>query len=102
MGLIKTAEQILQGRPRPVDRLEPGPGKNKGGRPPLNRPCDLAYKGCDRPHQGNGYCRPHNRRFLLYGDPEHVYRRPKKCLCTRCPVHAPEQVPYRKKTKHGG
>ena len=26
------------------------------------RPCDLAAEGCDRPHEGHGLCRLHNRR----------------------------------------
>ena len=97
MGLIKTAEQILRGRPRPVD-----PESNKGGRPRLNRPCGLAHKGCEKPHWAHGYCRPHGRAFMLYGDPEATYRRPARCLCAQCPVHAPENVPMRKKTKHAG
>lgn len=97
MALIKTADQILGGRPRPTDERI-----NKGGRPPLNRGCDLAYKGCDRPHWGHGYCRPHGRAFVLYGDPEARYKRPPKCLCQQCPVHQPQNVPMRKKTKHAG
>lgn len=102
VGLIKTAEQILAGRPRPVDRLEPGPGKGKGGRPPLHKGCGLAYKGCDKPHWGHGYCRPHGRAFVLYGDPEGRYVRKPKCLCQQCPVHQPQNVPMRKKGKHSG
>jgi hypothetical protein len=102
VGLIKTADQILQGRPRPTDRIEPGSLKGKGGRPPLHRGCKLKPKGCDRPHWGHGYCRPHGRAYLLYGDAEARYKRPPKCLCQQCPVHAPDNVPMRKKTKHSG
>lgn len=97
MGLIKTADQILKGRPRPVEAYV-----KKGGRPPLHRKCGLAHKGCQKPHWGHGYCRPHGRAFLLYGDPEARYVRRPKCLCVQCPVHAPENVPMRKKTAHAG
>jgi hypothetical protein len=83
--VIKTAEQILQGRPRPVDRVTSG-GPGKGGRPRLNRLCGLP--DCGQPHWGHGFCRPHGRKFVLYGDPLHLYRRPSKCLCERCPIHA--------------
>lgn len=97
VGLIKTAEQILQGRPRPVDYVI---GKhNKGGRPRLDRPCKLLFKGCERPHWGHGYCRVHGRKFVLYGHPEATARTPLRCLCLQCPVHQPSEVPFQRKDR---
>lgn len=92
VGLIKTADQILGGRPRPVDPIPSGSRKGVGGRPRLNRKCSLpdcstGQDGAPGAHWGHGYCRPHGRAFTLYGDPYHQYRRPAKCLCIRCPVH---------------
>lgn len=86
--MIKTAAQILQGRPRPVDdHLKSR--KGVGGRPPLHRKCKL--DDCDRPHWGHGYCRPHGRAFNAYGDPYGTYTRPKRCTCVTCPVHTPDE-----------
>ncbi len=87
MGLIKTAEQILQGRARPVDQVS---RKGVGGRPPLHRKCSLP--DCDKPHWGHGYCRPHGRAFNRYGDPYGTYQRPLKCTCVKCPVHAADET----------
>lgn len=81
MGLIKSASEILGGRPQPVDR-DPRDRKGVGGRPPLHRKCSLP--DCTRPHWGNGFCNPHNRAFMNWGDPLHVYkrgRRGEKCGC---------------------
>lgn len=89
MGLVKTADQILQGRPRPVD----GPGKRKGVK--LGRRCEKV-PGCIKKHWGHGFCRPHGRKWLKWGDPLHKGRgKPPKCVCVRCPVHAPDNVAFR-------
>jgi hypothetical protein len=56
-----------------------------------------AVKGCRRAVYGNGYCRPHNRRFRLYGDPLHeprvttrVIRGVRHKRCSRCGQFKPE------------
>lgn len=86
--MIKSAAQILAGQPRPVDVTYRLNRKGIGGRPPLHRECQLP--DCDKPHWGNGFCRPHGRAFNRYGDPYGSYVRPKKCTCVTCPVHIPD------------
>lgn len=85
MALIKTAEQILAGRPRPVDT----PEKGRGGRPLKYGHPTCKLEGCNRKHWGHGYCRNHGRKFILYGDPLWVIDQSVRCICDRCPVHAP-------------
>lgn len=31
-----------------------------------------SVEGCDQRHHANGYCQPHNRRWVQYGDPCHA------------------------------
>lgn len=80
--MIKTAAQILQGRPRPVDLGSSR--KGVGGRPPLHRECTLPE--CSKPHHGDGYCKGHWWANDKWGDPRHVYKRGRQgelCGCSR-------------------
>lgn len=92
MGLIKTAEQILAGRARPVDLIPAGgPGSRKGigGRRPLGRLCDTP--GCGKKHRSNGLCEGCKYRLNRWGSATHVYVRGPGNDCL-CPVHKPKRV----------
>jgi hypothetical protein len=101
MGLIKTAEQILGGRPRPIDVTAAMIGKTvkgRGGRPALNRKCERV-PGCTRPHRGHGLCTKHLHVENRWGDPLHVYvpKRPwERC---GCPLHRQDRPPLTEKEK---
>jgi hypothetical protein len=71
--MIKTAAQILAELPQ-----------SRGGRPPLNRRCELPE--CDDTHHGQGLCKEHLRRKDRWGDPLHVYVPAGRARCA-CPIH---------------
>lgn len=89
MGLIKTADQILQGRPRPVDVIGNSAamgGRGRGGRPAMYRECTLP--DCEVKHHANGYCQGHWHRWARWGSPYHVFKRAgargSDCECDMC------------------
>lgn len=90
MALIKTAAQILQGRPRPVDVIgnsaAMGGRGGRGGRPPMHRECTLP--DCTDKHHSNGYCQNHWHRWFRWGNPYHVFKRKSSrggvCICDMC------------------
>lgn len=95
MGLIKSAEQILAGKPRPVDfpARKPGPG-----RPPLYVGCTAGK--CPKAHHGQGLCAEHLRRRNRWGDELHEYvpAGPHRC---GCPIHRPLWDPNWRERKGG-
>ena len=92
MALIKTAAQILGGKPRPVDvtaqaiaaglvKRTPGPGRPKG-----NRKCERVA-GCTNPHRGKGLCQKHLDAERRWGNPLHVYVPARWGEQCGCPQH---------------
>lgn len=85
MGLIKTAAEILAGRPRPDDFPS---RKGVGGRPPLGRLCTTP--GCGKKHRALGLCESCRYRVERWGSATHVYKRGPDNLC-HCPDHKPNR-----------
>lgn len=78
--MIKTAEQILaEMGPQPRARM---------GRPPLHKTCTLP--DCTNKHQTAGLCQKHKYALDHWGDPYHVWVRPRSGYIGRrcgCPNH---------------
>lgn len=83
-----------------------------GPLPPAKPKPRCGVEGCERPHYGNGWCRPHGRSFKTHGDPLAVVlprrlRRRETAVCsidgcermaktaTLCSAH------YARKQRHG-